>query len=140
MSKKGGNPDNLIVPSSDEARRYGSLGGIKSGEVRRKKKDLKDAVLSLLNSEDFTIEGVEGNVDGNTAIVASLFMKALEGNVQAFTALRDTAGQKPVETVNVNDTRPKAIAIEFVDKSNPKKGKGDPKIVGESSPIVGDKK
>lgn len=33
------NEQNLIVPSSSEARKNGSKGGKKSGEVRRRKKD-----------------------------------------------------------------------------------------------------
>lgn len=59
MPKKGGNPENLRVPTSEEARKNGILGGIKSGEVRRKKKDLKDAALALLNATGYKVEGVE---------------------------------------------------------------------------------
>lgn len=140
MSTKGGRTENLRTPTSEEARAIGMLGGLASGVARRKKKDLKDAALALLNATDYEVEGVDGKVDGNTAVLVALMKKALEGNVNAFATLRDTAGQKPVETVNVNDTRPKSIAIEFVDKSNPNKKKGDPKIVGESSPTVGDNK
>ncbi len=140
MAKKGGTPENLRTPTTEEARYIGMLGGKKSAEVRRKKKDLKDAALALLNMTGYKVEGLEEDVDGNTAVLLALMKKALDGNVQAFATLRDTAGQKPVETVNVNDSRPKAVEIAFVDKSKPKQKQTDPKIIGESSPNVGSDK
>ena len=34
MAKKGGTPENLRTPTTEEARIIGALGGLKSGEVR----------------------------------------------------------------------------------------------------------
>lgn len=135
--KKKGRTENLIVPTSEEARHNGALGGIASGVARRKRKDLRETALAFLEATGY---GEDKKVDGYTAMIGALVEKALKGDVSAFTALRDTAGQKPVETLNLNDTRPKSIEIEFVDKSSPKKVEKDPKIIGESSPTVDDRK
>ena len=43
------NEQNLIVPSSSEARKNGSKGGKKSGEVRRRKKTMKQVKFSYHN-------------------------------------------------------------------------------------------
>lgn len=43
------NEHNLIVPSSEEARKNGRKGGIKSGEARRRKRDLRAAMKELLS-------------------------------------------------------------------------------------------
>ena len=40
--------DNLKVPTSEEARKYGRKGGIASGKARREKADLKKKVNQIL--------------------------------------------------------------------------------------------
>ncbi len=82
--------------SKDEVRKLGQKGGIKSGEVRRMRKTLKEQLLLLLSEKD-----VQEN------ICLSLIDKALEGDTKAFQIIRDTIGEKPIEnlcisSVNVN--------------------------------------
>lgn len=80
--------------SKDEARRLGQKGGIKSGEMRRMRKTLKEHLLLLLSEDD-----IQEN------ICLSLIDKALEGDTRAFQILRDTIGEKPMEQIcmtNVN--------------------------------------
>lgn len=137
MVKKGEELEKTNGPNSEEPT-SGQFRGLKSSELKRKKKDLKDAALALLNATGFRLEDVDEEVDGNTAIILSLFKKALEGNVQAFTAIRDTAGQKFAETVNVNDVRPKSIEIEFVDKSKPRSNNSRVNTREEISLTVGE--
>ncbi|WP_185731172.1 hypothetical protein [Streptococcus suis] len=45
------NEQNLIVPSSDEARKNGKKGGIASGKARRKKSNLKKAFETILQAD-----------------------------------------------------------------------------------------
>ena len=76
-------------------------GGRASVIARRKKKDFREACLALLETE---MTDNEGNlVTGYDVVVSSLFTQAKAGNVKAFEALRDTAGQKPVEKLVVAD-------------------------------------
>ncbi len=78
--------------SKDEARILGQKGGIKSGEVRRMRKTLKEHLLLLLS---------ENEIQEN--ICLSLIDKALDGDVQAFKLIRDTIGEKPVEKISTTE-------------------------------------
>ena len=78
-----------------------SKGGKRSAEVRRAKRDLRQA-LEILLERDYTDKN--GNtLSGTEAITAKLFEQAMKGNIRAFETLRDTVGQKPVEKVMVAD-------------------------------------
>lgn len=134
--KKKGNTDNLHVPTSDEARELGRLGGIASGVARKQRKNMRDTVIAFLESKGY--DESDPDVDGYTKIIGALVEKAIKGDVSAILALRDTAGQKPADTLKLDDKRPDKLVVTFVDKSKPKKQQKDPKIVGESSPNVGD--
>ena len=43
------NIENLKVPTSEEARKYGAMGGIASGEARRQKKSLREKAKLLMS-------------------------------------------------------------------------------------------
>lgn len=91
------NDENLKVPTSSEARINGQKGGIASGEARRRKRDLRQALEALLE-KDFT--GKDGTtLSGAEAIALKQMEKALKGDTRAFEVVRDTSGQKPVEKV-----------------------------------------
>jgi hypothetical protein len=76
-----------------------SKGGKASAEARRKKRDLRQAIEILLETD---IKGKNGEVkSGAEAIAIAQFQKALKGDTRAFEVIRDTAGQKPVEKVMV---------------------------------------
>ena len=102
--------DNLIPNSErspEEVRENGRKGGIASGIARRRKKDLREACLAILETEITTKTG--DKMTGSEAMVAKLFQQAMKGNIKAFIALRDTAGQKPVEKLVVSDVDPSVI-------------------------------
>ena len=102
--------DNLIPNSErspEEVRENGRKGGIASGIARRRKKDLREACLAILDSEVTTKSG--DKMTGSEAMVAKLFQQAMKGNIKAFEVLRDTAGQKPVEKLVVSDVDPSVI-------------------------------
>lgn len=96
-----GNSNNFSALSTDEARKRGKNGGIKSGQSRKKNKSIREALKALLSGK------VEHNgeiMQGNDAIALSVFEKALSGDVQAFKEIRDTVGEKPVDKVEANVT------------------------------------
>ena len=102
--------DNLIPNSErspEEVRENGRKGGIASGVARRRKKDLREACLAILETEITTKSG--DKMTGSEAMVAKLFQQAMKGNIKAFIAIRDTAGQKPVEKLVVSDVDPSVI-------------------------------
>ena len=84
--------------SKKEARENGRKGGIKSGEVRKEKKLLKDILQTILELKD------EAGVDNQTRINIALTKKALAGDVKAFEVIRDTLGQKPKDTLELDAT------------------------------------
>lgn len=92
------NKDNLKVPTSEEAREYGSKGGKASGESRKRKRMLQDALQKALKGV-YSIDADNVNLGGYDALAISLIKEALSGDVKAFLAIRDTIGEKPVEEI-----------------------------------------
>ena len=83
-----------------EQREIAKKGGIASGESRRKRKTLKEELLALLETNDY-----------NKKISLALIKEALLGNTKAFKTIRDTIGEKPVETVELNQDKPFEVNI-----------------------------
>ena len=101
------NEQNLRVPTSSEARRNGKKGGIASGEARRAKKSLREAMQVLMDAD---LTGKDGKtMTGTEAMAVRAFQAALKGDWKAWELVRDTAGQKPVERVMVADVEPSVI-------------------------------
>lgn len=110
-----GNMENLKgkgfdARTTEEAREIGRKGGIASGEARREKRDLKRACDTLLEKDYTDKNGI--TLTGAEAIVTKQFEKALKGNARAFELIRDTAGQKPTEKINVVNDIDQAIIDE----------------------------
>ena len=102
------NEKNLRVPTSSEARKNGKKGGIASGEARRAKKSLREAMQILMDAD---LTGKDGKtMTGTEAMAAKAFQAALKGDWKAWELVRDTAGQKPVERVMVADVEASVIA------------------------------
>ena len=102
------NEKNLRVPTSSEARENGKKGGIASGEARRAKKSLREAMQILMDAD---LTGKDGKtMTGTEAMAAKAFQAALKGDWKAWELVRDTAGQKPVERVMVADVEASVIA------------------------------
>lgn len=74
-------PNLKPVQTKDEARERGKAGGIASGAARRKKRDLRIALLALMDEK-------VGGKTGIERIAAALFQKALEGDVKAIMAIQ----------------------------------------------------
>lgn len=96
--------------SKEEAKKRGSKGGKKSGEVRRQKRLLKDCMLELLELpvtdtkswNKLSKLGIDiEKVDNRALLVASLFKKAVDfGDVQAFKEIRNLIGEDGDESKN----------------------------------------
>lgn len=85
--------------TAERQREIASMGGKASAEARRKKRDLRLAMEMLLEQD---ITGKDGTQkSGAEAIAVAQFKKALKGDSKAFEVVRDTAGQKPVDKIQV---------------------------------------
>lgn len=94
-----GNPQNFDkVRTSEEAKKRGRAGGIKSGEVRRQRKTLREELLALLSAGST-------QKDINLALIA----RALSGDTKAYEVVRDTIGEKPVDKVMIAEVDQKVI-------------------------------
>lgn len=104
----------LIAPgelSKEEATERGRKGGKASVESRRRKKLLRECLDELL-AREYTADGK--TLTGSEALAAALMKKAMKGDVKAFEALRDTAGEKPVERIEANTE----IVVNWSDDDN----------------------
>lgn len=98
------NPKYSNALSSEEAQRRGRLGGIKSGEVRRERKTMKENILSMLSQEMTPEKLEEMGVDTSTlngdytlqnAIISAMLREAINGDTKAMQLLRDTIDEAP---------------------------------------------
>ena len=102
------NDENLIPlteRTKSEQREIARRGGIKSGEVRRQKKDIYQLTNAILNAQldgkkQAAVKQIAGDsvvgedLTVNALMVAGLVKAALNGNVRAFQCLMEYA-QKP---------------------------------------------
>lgn len=107
-----GNIGNMKPPrSKDEAKERGKKGGIASGEARRRKKTMREALEMLLfntklnehTKQMLKAEGIENADDFNhqMVITRSLIAKAESGDVQAYNAICQMIGEKPAEKLDI---------------------------------------
>ena len=93
--------------AGQEARENGRKGGIKSGEVRRARKTLREELLALLTQDITDKNGRQ--MKTQTAISASMIKQALSGSTKAYEIIRDTIGEKPIDKVMVAEVDPETI-------------------------------
>lgn len=106
------------VRTKSEASNRGRNGGIASGKARREKKMMKETLEILLSmqmksGQATDIETIRSfatlkgkNITVQDAVSIAMLQKAMKGNVRAAEWVRDTAGQKPVENMNMNMNLP----------------------------------
>lgn len=106
------NPENLIGheftsdQNREEAAKNGRKGGKASGEARRRRKAMKEAFEELLTRKYTNSQGQE--VDGVTLICLKQFQNAVDGDMRAFTVIRDTVGEMPVQKIETVEISPDA--------------------------------
>ena len=112
------NEKNLIPQAHELTLDEASKGGKASAEARRKKRDLRLALETLLEGSVKVVDkstGAERLVTGTEAITTKLFEQAMKGNVKAFKTIRETVGQDPVQKIEVAQTDP-AVVKEVEDR------------------------
>lgn len=93
--------------AGEEAREMGRKGGIKSGEVRRARRTLREELNDLLTQD---ITDKNGRLlTTQTAISAAMIKQALSGNTKAYEIIRDTIGEKPVDKIMMAEVDQKII-------------------------------
>jgi len=92
-------PEGRRFKPGEEQRERSRKAGKRSGEVRRQRKTMRQELEYLLTEEIHDKNGKAMNTQ--KALGTSLIKAALNGSVQAFIAIRDTIGEKPVEKVDV---------------------------------------
>ena len=104
------NEKNLKPFTSDQSRekavKNGRKGGIASGESKRRKKELKELLEIAL---DKNYKTKDGEISGYNAITVKLIEQALKGNIRAYTIIRDTLGQAPVQKIQTSEVDPDII-------------------------------
>lgn len=106
------------VQTKEEARARGRAGGIASGKARREKRLMRETLDLLLNMpiKDGTFADVESirnfasikgkNISVQDAILIAQIQKAMKGDTRAAEYVRDTIGQKPTDSVDMNMNMP----------------------------------
>ena len=125
------------VTTKEEAKEKGRNGGIKSGEVRRAQKTMREAAKLLLSMKptesirkNLDALGIEKNEQTNQmAILSKVLLNALKGDMDAAKFMRDTIGESPVmnhfEMNQVQETTVESpvniYAVELPDNGRDKK-------------------
>lgn len=93
--------------SRTEAAKNGRKGGIASGEARREKANLKRQLQLFLESD---IKDKHGNVLTGAEMMVSVAVKEMsKGNPKFWELIRDTAGFKPIDKIQVTEIDQQAI-------------------------------
>ena len=101
-NKRPPNAEATQFRSGKQAVENGRKGGIASGEARKAKKSLREAMQILMDAD---LTGKDGKtMTGTEAMAARAFQAALKGDWKAWELVRDTAGQKPVDKVQATQT------------------------------------
>lgn len=111
-----------VIPANERSPEWrkenGRKGGIKSGEVKRQKAEMRETLKTLLamplnKKKCYDVEEIETfaqfkgkTVDVETAILLKQVQRALAGDLPSAEFIRDTSGQKPTNDVNIEGALP----------------------------------
>lgn len=113
--------DNLLKAedlTSDQLRERARKGGVASVKARREKKAMRETLEALLSmpmksGKAADVDAVKNfaelkgkNITVQEALTIAMLQKAMKGSVSAAEWIRDTAGQKPVDNMNMNMNLP----------------------------------
>lgn len=98
-------PNDQRTPS--QRRANASKAGKASGRARKKKKELREALRTLLESK---VQTDDGTITGTEAMALKAFQGALNGDWKAWELVRDTSGQKPIDKVVTAEVDPDILA------------------------------
>lgn len=119
----------------NERRKSAQKAGVASGEARRKKKALRELMQTALQMEEqneayrgqMLKAGWSGEDMSQMAVITQgLIQKAKMGDVQAYNAIRDIIGEKPVDETKLTGTLDTNLEIGFVESGvEPKTSESD---------------
>ena len=113
--------------SGEQAVENGRKGGKASGEAKRRKKEMKERLEILLSmpikdGKGAAIEKIKSfaeikgkNITVEDAILIAIAQKALKGDIQAGTFIRDTVGEKPTTKVEADIDMDLNITVDYGD-------------------------
>lgn len=105
------NEQNLI-PNSErtpsERRENARKAGIASGKARREKADLRRMLQVALESDDFK-DKFGNKMTGAELMVKVAFKEMAKGNPKYWELIRDTAGFKPIDKIQVSEIEQSVI-------------------------------
>lgn len=103
--------ENLIPMTErteDEARELSRKGGIASGKARREKADLRKQLQVWLESEA-TKDNMGNPLTGAELMTKVAVREMVKGNPKYWELIRDTAGFKPIDKIQVTEIDQQAI-------------------------------
>lgn len=125
-----GRKENLIDAAhrtKEELRAMTRNGGIKSGEARRRKKTMREALEMLMFKtelpealkERLRAEGITLDEDMNhqMMVTRSLIAKAEAGDVQAYQAICAMIGEKPADKMEVSGGQQMELKVRYITAS-----------------------
>lgn len=86
--------------SGEEAAKAGRKGGIASGEAKRERANLRKMLQIALESDDFK-DKFGNKMTGAELMVKVAFKEMAKGNPKYWELIRDTAGFKPIDKIQV---------------------------------------
>ena len=110
------NDENLIPNSQrtpSELREMTRKGGIASGKARRKKKEMREELIAILEEKITDSKGKKVKIQ--RSILLAQVKEALKGKTKAAEFIRDTIGEKPVDKQEVVNTQPQIIVASQAD-------------------------
>lgn len=90
--------------TQEEAKR----GGINSGKKRRERRLMREILEDMLKKEYTNAQGQK--MDGATIMCMKQFQNALDGDLKAFTEIRDMVGEQVVQRIEIDTIDPAARA------------------------------
>ena len=120
--EKGKNAFARMTP--EQRAEYGRKGAEKANETKRKRKEMRETLDILLNmplkkGKVYSAEEIKSfadlkgkNITIDQAVMVCLVQKALKGDLNAITMVRDTVGEKPTDKMEIKDTTPVIISGE----------------------------
>ena len=120
--EKGKNAFARMTP--EQRAEYGRKGAEKANETKRKRKEMRETLDILLNmpmkkGKVYSAEDIKSfadlkgkNITIDQAMMITLVQKALKGDLNAITMVRDTVGEKPTDKMEIKDTTPVIISGE----------------------------
>lgn len=120
--EKGKNAFARMTP--EQRAEYGRKGAEKANETKRKRKEMRETLDILLNmplkkGKVYSAEEIKSfadlkgkNITIDQAMMITLVQKALKGDLNAISMVRDTVGEKPTDKMEIKDTTPVIISGE----------------------------